>query len=86
MLRFVVGSNGKVDPSTLTVVSSDDPLFAQSVANLAVSAEFTPATINGAPVAQVYELPVDFGFDGDPVRITGRNGIIVRALGIIRSR
>ena len=80
VLRFVVDSNGNVDPSTLTVVSSDDPLFAQSVANFAVSAHFTPATIRDAPVAQVYELPVDFGFDGDPVRITGKNGIIVRAL------
>ncbi len=86
VLRFVVGSDGKVDPSTLTVVSADDPRFAQAVANLAVSADFTPATINGVPVAQVYELPVDFGFDGDPVRITGKNGIIVRALGITRSR
>ena len=85
VLRFVVDSNGRVDPSTLTVVSSDDPLFAQSIANFAVSAHFTPATISGAPVAQVYELPVDFGFDGDPVRITGKNGIIVRALARRRS-
>lgn len=85
VLRFVVDSAGKVDPSTLTVVSSDDPRFAQSVANFAVIAHFTPATIAGAPVAQVYELPVDFGFDGDPARITGKNGIIVRALARRRS-
>jgi TonB family protein len=85
VLRFVVGADGKVDPSTLAVVSSDDPLFAQSVANFAVSAHFTPAAIGSTPVAQVYELPVDFGFDGDPVRITGKQGIIVRALARRRS-
>ena len=80
MLRFVVRPDGKVDPSTLAVVSSDDSLFAQSVANFAVSARFTPAAIGTLAVAQVYELSVDFGFDGDPVRITDKKGIIVRAL------
>jgi len=85
LLRFVVGADGKVDPTTLAVVSTDDPLFAQSVANFVVSARFTPAAIGGTPVAQVYELPVDFGFDGDPVRISAKQGIIVRALARRRS-
>jgi TonB family protein len=86
VLRFVVGADGKVDPSTLAVVSADDPLFAQSVADFAVSARFAPATTSGVPVPQVYELSVDFGFDGDPVRITDKKGIIVRALARRRSR
>jgi TonB family protein len=50
-LRFVVGCDGRVDPSTVAVIWSTDSLFSRPSVTAIVGSSFAPATLNGRVVA-----------------------------------
>ena len=58
--EFVVDARGSLEPSTLGVVYSADPLFTESVTSALAGAKFTPAMRAGHPVRQLVQLPVHF--------------------------
>jgi hypothetical protein len=84
--RFVIGPDGRVDMRTFTVVESTDDAFTKAVRDYLNDARYLPADQDGKPVPQVYDLTVDFGFGTSPSRFTGKNAIVVRALGVMRIR
>lgn len=54
-VRFVVETDGHVNPSTLRVVSATDPGRLESISQSLLAMRFEPATIGGIPVRQVVE-------------------------------
>lgn len=58
--RFVVGTDGRVEPSTLTFVESTHPAFEASVRAALPRLRFTPGRVERRAVRQWVELP--FGF------------------------
>jgi TonB family protein len=46
---FVVDSTGRVDPMTVRVLHSDEPLFTRSVLEALRGMRFLPAEVRGAP-------------------------------------
>lgn len=62
--EFVVDAEGRVEPSTVGVVSSTHPMFTAAVDSALASAVFHPALLAGRPVRQVVQLPVHFALPG----------------------
>lgn len=60
VVEFVVDSSGQVDPATVGVVSSTNPLFTDAVRRAFPAARFTAAVVGGRPVAQVVRQPFSF--------------------------
>ncbi len=60
-VRFVVGTDGRADLSTLQVLDASHPAFAESVRRVLPRLRFTPARVGRRAVRQVVEIP--FGFE-----------------------
>jgi TonB family protein len=58
--RFVVDTVGRVEMTTIEMVSSSHAAFAQSVRITLPRMRFTPARVDGKPVRQLVELPFEF--------------------------
>ena len=59
-MQFVVGPDGKVDPSTIKTLQASRAEFADAARTAIRSARFTPAEIGGKKVAQVVQQPFAF--------------------------
>lgn len=81
---FVVDRDGRPITSTYRVVEADDPAFAQAIRDALDGMRFIPAERDGVKVPQVFELDADFGFGDTPSRLSSKNGMIIRALGVTR--
>jgi len=58
--EFVVDSEGHVEPGTLGIVSSTNPLFSEAVTRTVGGASFTPALRAGKTVRQLVHQPFEF--------------------------
>jgi TonB family protein len=58
--RFLVASNGRVEPATFELVRSDHELFTAAVRTAIGSYRFTPARINGNAVDWTLTMPFVF--------------------------
>ena len=76
--RFVVDRTGQPDTSTFQIIQSDDPDFTRSVREALARIRFVPAERDGVAVPQVFEMGVDFGVAEAPIRLRGKNVIVVR--------
>lgn len=63
LVRFVVDSTGRVDPTSITIVDATHPLFAAAVRDALSRASFRAAEVAGRPVAQLVEQRFDFRLD-----------------------
>jgi len=61
--EFVVDTAGKVEPRTVTVVSSTHELLTVSVVRAIEQSAFEPAVTGGKPVRQFVRQQFDFGPD-----------------------
>ncbi len=102
LASFVVDENGRVDPSTFTVLRSDHELFTTSVRNALRTLHYQPARVGGQPVKQLVQIPfvfqIDRTFTRDSLRQTRpaerpvrdssdrRIPFEVRAMPLVRSR
>src|SRR5690606_11928823 len=59
-VRLVVGSNGRVEMESVTILDATHPAFAESVRAVLARLRFTPARVGRKAVRQVVEIP--FGF------------------------
>lgn len=59
-VRLVVGTNGRVELESVTILDATHPAFAESVRAVLRQLRFTPARVGRKPVRQVVEIP--FGF------------------------
>lgn len=66
-MRIVVGCDGRVDPTSIIIVGSTDTAFTTSAVKVIVRARFSPATLNGRPVAQLMDQAVRFTLGGRPM-------------------
>jgi len=60
LAQFVVGTDGRVDVSTLKVIRSSDPRFTQAIRDALPSMRFAPATVGGSKVKQLIQQPFVF--------------------------
>jgi hypothetical protein len=60
MLRFVVATDGVVEPATVEVVRLAPPPFVRAAYQSLNQQRFEPATVNGCPVAQQVDYPFAF--------------------------
>jgi protein TonB len=60
LLEFVVDTAGRVEPRTVTVVSSPHPGFEPPAVDLARRAVFRPGRVGGRPVRVLVRMPVTF--------------------------
>jgi TonB family protein len=58
--EFVVDAEGKIEPGTLSIVSSTHQLFSVAAARALQAATYIPATKDGKAVRQVVQQPVRF--------------------------
>lgn len=58
--QFVVDTAGRVEPGSIEVTSTTNPLFAQSVRSALIAARFRPAEVRGAPVRQLVQQSFSF--------------------------
>jgi len=59
-LSFRVNEDGRVDPTTITVVSSDNEQFSDAAKKVVERMRFRPAKVNDRPVKVLVQLPVTF--------------------------
>lgn len=57
-LQFVVDAQGRVESSSIKVMSASAPQLAQAAQRVAAEIEFTPALVQGKPVRALVLLPV----------------------------
>lgn len=57
-MRAVVGTDGRVEPRTITVLSHQDPGFDAAAVEFAVKARFRPARVGGQPVRALVTIPL----------------------------
>jgi len=60
VLQFVIDENGRVEPSSVEVVSSSDDAFAAAARRIIGTMRFTPARIHGRTVRVTTTLPVSW--------------------------
>jgi TonB family protein len=60
LMRFVVGADGRVDPSSISAVRSDDEAFTESVRVWLGTARFAPARMDGQPACALLVQPFQF--------------------------
>lgn len=58
VVRFIVETDGSVDPGTVTIVSSTDPQFTAPSEKLPAAARFTPGRKAGHAVRTLVEMPL----------------------------
>jgi len=63
MAQFVVDENGRVEPGSFKVLSSDNPAFTQAVREALGSMRFRPARIGNTAVSQFVQQPFVFKLD-----------------------
>ncbi|HET9065333.1 MAG TPA: energy transducer TonB [Gemmatimonadales bacterium] len=63
-LRFVVGTNGRAEPSSIQVVSSTNKAFEPAAIKTIRESTFKPAMMRGQPVRQLVEQNVSFKLAG----------------------
>jgi protein TonB len=59
-LRFRVNEDGRVDPASIEVVSTDNEQFADAAKKVVERMRFRPAKVNDRPVKVLVELPISF--------------------------
>ena len=59
-IAYVVGSDGHVEPESISVVSSDHPLMSESVRVSLRAAEFRPGMVRGVPVRTLVRQTIRF--------------------------
>ncbi|MEX2181432.1 MAG: TonB family protein [Gemmatimonadaceae bacterium] len=59
-VRFVVGTNGRVEPATVVVIESTHAAFSEAVRSALPRMRFRPARIGTKPVRQLVEFPLTF--------------------------
>lgn len=57
-VQFVVDQTGKVDPTTVQIVSSTEPKLADAAKGIVPEIKFKPGQLNGQPVKSVVILPI----------------------------
>jgi len=60
VMRFIVGTDGKVEPGSIQVVSSPNKLFSDAVRSSLIASRFRPAEAGGEKVRQLVEQPFIF--------------------------
>ncbi|MDB4950948.1 MAG: hypothetical protein JWM27_3597 [Gemmatimonadetes bacterium] len=63
-LQFVVNTDGRVDPATVTVVGATQPAFADAARRAVERFRFKPASMMGEPVRVLITLPIHFTLEG----------------------
>lgn len=61
LVQFVVGTDGRADPSTFKELRSTDPRFTEAVRLALPAMRFTPAEVGGTRVKQLVQMPFVFG-------------------------
>src|SRR5471032_2085426 len=63
VIRATVTTEGRIDPESVHIVSSDHPLFTDAVTAMLPRFRFEPARRGpgGPPIASVIEMPFNFG-------------------------
>ena len=64
VLSFIVNADGTVEPTSITVVRSDDLGFEPEARRWAQGARFSPGCLSGRPVRVRLAVPVDFRISG----------------------
>ena len=59
-LQFVIGANGKVEPSTIEVVEASVPALGAAAKSVAEKMEFVPGKKDGAAVRTRVQLPITY--------------------------
>ncbi|HEX8454423.1 MAG TPA: TonB family protein [Longimicrobium sp.] len=60
MLSFRVNEDGRVDPTTIEVVSSDNEQFSEAAKKVVERMRFRPAKVNDRPVKVLVQIPITF--------------------------
>jgi TonB family protein len=60
MLSFRVNEDGRVDPTTIEVVSSDNEQFSEAAKKVVERMRFSPAKLNDRPVKVLVQIPITF--------------------------
>jgi len=58
MIKFVVGADGKVDPSSVSVVSTTHDAFGEASTKIGEKLKFKPAKVGGRSVAVLVTMPI----------------------------
>ena len=66
VVQFVVDATGRAEGGTFKVLESSDPGFAQAAFTAVLGARFAPAEVNGRPVRQLVQLPLNFHLTTGP--------------------
>lgn len=61
-VQYVVGSDGRMDPQTITVLASSHPAFLLSALEALHDARFKPARRGGRPVAVLVQQTIRFRY------------------------
>ena len=64
LVRFVVDTNGRVDPRNIQVVQSTNDQFTAAVRAALQNFRFTPSVVRGQRVAALAEMPFEFTISG----------------------
>lgn len=64
VVQFIVNTDGRVDPASITVVSSTTPELDAPSRRAAERMRFRPARVNGQPVRVLTSLPIDWRIPG----------------------
>ena len=59
-LQFVIGSNGKVEPSSVEVVSAPAPALGAAAKTVVEKLEFVPGKRDGGAVRSRAQLPISY--------------------------
>jgi protein TonB len=63
LMRFIVGTNGRVESNSIEIVSSPNPAFAEAVRTSLLNSRFRPAEVGGHAVRQLVEQSFTFKLD-----------------------
>ena len=59
-MRFIVGTNGRVEPGSIKVLSTPHKQFSEAVRAALLNAKFRPAQVGGHSVRQLVEQSFSF--------------------------
>jgi TonB family protein len=60
LIRFNVDTLGRIDPASVTILSSTHELFSRAVRDVLGDFRFRPAEVNGRRVVALAEMPFEF--------------------------
>jgi protein TonB len=64
VLEFVIGADGKVEESTVEVVSASISGLADAAKSVIGRVRFTPGKVNGQPVRTQIQFPIEYRAEG----------------------